>query len=149
MLSANQVAERLDDCFPLLTSERAAGVPERHQTMRATLDWSYELLAPAERTALRRLAVFPGDFDLEAAIAVVEADAAPLGDGDPEGFTSSPDSWTSRSSWSSALVTTSATGCSTPFGSTPPRSSPTPARPSVLRRRHRDLFLARQESCGL
>jgi predicted ATPase len=43
----------------------------RHQTLRATLDWSYELLAEPERVVLRRAAVFASAFSLEAAIAVV------------------------------------------------------------------------------
>jgi predicted ATPase len=43
----------------------------RHQTLQATLDWSYELLAGPERVILRRLAVFAGSFGLEAASAVV------------------------------------------------------------------------------
>ena len=43
----------------------------RHQTLTATMDWSYDLLPTAEQVALRRLAVFPGSFDLEAAEAVV------------------------------------------------------------------------------
>jgi tetratricopeptide (TPR) repeat protein len=56
----------------------------RHQTLRAAMDWSHELLAPSEQAALRRLAVFPGPFDLEAAEAVVvgaeEEKVAPPGD---------------------------------------------------------------------
>ena len=43
----------------------------RHQTLRATLDWSYELLSEPERVVLRRLAVFAGIFRLEAASAVI------------------------------------------------------------------------------
>lgn len=60
------LAERLDDRFRLLTSGRRTAVP-RHQTLGATLDWSYELLPEEERTTLRRLAVFVGDFWLESA----------------------------------------------------------------------------------
>jgi predicted ATPase/DNA-binding winged helix-turn-helix (wHTH) protein len=63
------LAERLDDRFRLLTSGRRTAVP-RHQTLGATLDWSYELLPELERTALRRLAVFVGDFWLESAAEV-------------------------------------------------------------------------------
>src|SRR6266513_2505344 len=65
----NGVAARLDDRFRLLTGGRRTALP-RHQTMRATLDWSYELLAESERVVLRRLAIFSGGFKLEAASAV-------------------------------------------------------------------------------
>jgi predicted ATPase/DNA-binding winged helix-turn-helix (wHTH) protein len=69
-LGIEEVAARLDDRFRLLTSGRRTALP-RHQTLRATLDWSYELLAEPERVVLRRLAVFAGAFSLEAASAVV------------------------------------------------------------------------------
>ena len=60
------IAERLDDRFRVLrgTSRRA---PTRQRTLLAALDWSYELLEEDERTLLRRLAVFSGGFDLDAA----------------------------------------------------------------------------------
>ena len=62
------VAARLDDRFRLLTS--GSRTLPRHQTMRATLDWSYELLSESERVVLRRLGVFAGAFTLDAASAV-------------------------------------------------------------------------------
>jgi len=65
------LAEHLDDRFRLLTSGRRTALP-RHQTLAATLDWSYQLLPDAGRTLLRRLAVFAGDFSLEAAAALFE-----------------------------------------------------------------------------
>src|SRR5690242_11186318 len=64
---------RLDDRFHLLISGRRTALP-RHQTLRATLDWSYELLAERQRVLLRRLAVFAGVFSLEAAGAVAADD---------------------------------------------------------------------------
>jgi predicted ATPase len=64
------LAARLDDRFQLLTGGRRMALP-RHQTMRATLDWSYELLPEPERVVLRRIAIFAGVFSLEAAGAVV------------------------------------------------------------------------------
>ena len=68
-LSAEQLATRLSDRFGLLTDgDRAA--PVRQQTLRATLDWSYDLLAEHERMLLRRLAVFAGGWTLAAAEAV-------------------------------------------------------------------------------
>jgi predicted ATPase len=69
-LGIEEVATRLDDRFQLLTGGRRTALP-RHQTLRATLDWSYELLPEPERVVLRRLAVFAGVFSLEAASAVV------------------------------------------------------------------------------
>jgi predicted ATPase/DNA-binding winged helix-turn-helix (wHTH) protein len=66
---ADGVAARLDDRFRLLTGGSRTALP-RHQTMRATLDWSYELLSESERVVLRRLGVFVGAFTLDAASAV-------------------------------------------------------------------------------
>ena len=63
------VAARLEDRFRLLTGGNRTALP-RHQTMRATLDWSYELLSDPLRVILRRLAVFAGGFTLESASAV-------------------------------------------------------------------------------
>ena len=63
------IAARLDDRFALLTSGTRTALP-RHQTLRATLDWSYDLLSERERVTLRRLAVFAGSFVLDAAIEV-------------------------------------------------------------------------------
>ncbi len=68
-LSIEQINARLDDRFRLLTGGNRTALP-RQQTLRATLDWSYDLLAGDERVVLRRLAVFPGSFTLEAAAAV-------------------------------------------------------------------------------
>ena len=68
-LSVAQIADRLDDRFRLLTSGSRTARP-RQRTLRATLDWSYDLLVDAERALLRRLAVFAGGWTLEAAEAV-------------------------------------------------------------------------------
>jgi predicted ATPase len=64
-----QVAVGLGDRFALLISGRRTALP-RHQTLRATLDWSYDLLPETERLLLRRLAIFPAGFTLDAAAAV-------------------------------------------------------------------------------
>jgi predicted ATPase/DNA-binding winged helix-turn-helix (wHTH) protein len=69
VLGIEELALRLDECFNLLTGGRRTALP-RHQTLRATLDWSYELLAAPERLLLHRLAVFVGPFSLAAAGAV-------------------------------------------------------------------------------
>jgi predicted ATPase/DNA-binding winged helix-turn-helix (wHTH) protein len=68
-LGIEQVAVGLRDRFELLTSGRRTALP-RHRTLRATLDWSFELLTEAERELLRRLAIFAGPFSLAAACAV-------------------------------------------------------------------------------
>jgi predicted ATPase/DNA-binding SARP family transcriptional activator len=68
-LGVENLAARLDDRFRLLTGGHRTAL-RRHQTLRATLDWSYELLSVAERPVFHRLAVFAGGFVLEAAIAV-------------------------------------------------------------------------------
>src|SRR5262249_6292708 len=73
-LHPTQIAARLDERFKLLNAGRRRAV-ERHQTLRATIDWSYGLLTPAERVALNRLAVFAGGCTLDASEAVL-ADGA-------------------------------------------------------------------------
>jgi predicted ATPase/DNA-binding winged helix-turn-helix (wHTH) protein len=76
------LAARLDDRLGLLTRGCRTAVP-RHQTLRATLDWSYEILPRFEQVALRRLAVFAGAFDTRSAGAVIvddEIDAAVVPD---------------------------------------------------------------------
>jgi predicted ATPase/DNA-binding winged helix-turn-helix (wHTH) protein len=77
-LGIEGLAARLDDRFQILAGGRRTALP-RHQTLRATLDWSYELLTEPERVVLRRLAVFAGGFTLQAASAVAADDemAAP------------------------------------------------------------------------
>jgi non-specific serine/threonine protein kinase len=65
-LSVEQIAARLDDRFHLLTLGSRMALP-RQQTLRATIDWSYELLSDAERVLSRRLSVFAGGWTLEAA----------------------------------------------------------------------------------
>jgi predicted ATPase/DNA-binding SARP family transcriptional activator len=64
-LPAEQIARRLDDRFHLLTGGSRTALP-RHQTLRAVVDWSWELLDPQERALARRLSVFPGGITLEA-----------------------------------------------------------------------------------
>src|ERR1700728_2955467 len=66
MLSSAQLAERLGDIFSVLVGG-ARSAPPRHQALRATLDWSHDLLYEDERTVFRRLAPFAGGFTLHAA----------------------------------------------------------------------------------
>ncbi|WP_280812770.1 winged helix-turn-helix domain-containing protein [Variovorax sp. TBS-050B] len=68
-LGLKAVAEALDDRFAMLNKGRRTAVP-RHRSLRATLDWSFELLSDAERRLLLRLSVFAGPFTLDAALAV-------------------------------------------------------------------------------
>jgi predicted ATPase/DNA-binding SARP family transcriptional activator/tetratricopeptide (TPR) repeat protein len=68
-LSVDEIAAHLDDRFGFLKYWRRVAVP-RHQTLKATMDWSYELLSEAEREVLSRLSVFAGGFTLQAAAAV-------------------------------------------------------------------------------
>ena len=72
-MSMDQLAHRLDDRFRLLTGGSRTALP-RHKTLRAMVDWSWELLTGAERTVLRRLSVFSGGASLEAAEQVCAGD---------------------------------------------------------------------------
>ena len=65
LLSVEQIEARLDDCFRVLVAGGRMAIP-RHQTMKTSLDWSYNLLSGPEQALLRRLAVFSGST-LEAA----------------------------------------------------------------------------------
>ena len=78
-LSIEQIAARLDDRFALLTSGSRIA-PSRQQTLRATLDWSYELLTETERDLFRQLSVFAGGFTLDAleSIAFLDSDQSIL-----------------------------------------------------------------------
>jgi predicted ATPase/class 3 adenylate cyclase/DNA-binding CsgD family transcriptional regulator/tetratricopeptide (TPR) repeat protein len=71
-LSASEVDARLDQRFRLLTTGSRTARP-RHQTLRALIDWSYDLLSPQERIVFDRLSVFAGAWTLEAAEAVAVA----------------------------------------------------------------------------
>ena len=73
-MSLDQLASRLDDRFRLLTGGSRTALP-RHRTLRAVVDWSWELLTDAERMVLRRLSVFSGGASLEAAERVCAGDA--------------------------------------------------------------------------
>lgn len=79
VLTAEQIAERLDDAFHLLTGGDRTVLP-RHQTLQALLDWSYRLLTEPEKRLLSRLSVFAGGWTLEAAEAIC-SDAADVLDG--------------------------------------------------------------------
>lgn len=66
VMAIEELAARLDDRFSVLNSGNRTALP-RHQTLRAMIDWSYDLLAEEEQALLRRLSVFAGGWTLEAA----------------------------------------------------------------------------------
>ena len=78
VLSVEQIAARLDDRFALLTAGDRSAAP-RHRTLRATIEWSYEMLTAAERTLFRRLSVFAG-WSLEMAEQVCADGEVPASD---------------------------------------------------------------------
>ncbi|MET0237341.1 MAG: BTAD domain-containing putative transcriptional regulator [Kibdelosporangium sp.] len=78
-MTLDQLANRLDDLFRLLTGGSRTALP-RHRTLRAVIDWSWELLTGAERMVLRRLSVFSGGASLEAAERVCAGDSVEAGD---------------------------------------------------------------------
>ncbi|WP_217546166.1 BTAD domain-containing putative transcriptional regulator [Streptomyces sp. GbtcB6] len=77
LLTPRQIADRLDDRFRLLTAGSRTVLP-RQQTLRAVVDWSWDLLDERERTMLREVSVFAGGWDLTAAEAVCTGPAADL-----------------------------------------------------------------------
>lgn len=81
LLTPSAILERLDDRLRLLKAVPGAGLPERHRTLRAALDWSYDLLTTAEQALLTSLGVFVGGFSLEAAAAVAGELDAEVADG--------------------------------------------------------------------
>lgn len=74
VLSAEKILERLNDRFRLLTGGSATALP-RQKTLKALIDWSYDLLSPAEQLLLQRLAIFMGGWTLEAAEEICSDDS--------------------------------------------------------------------------
>lgn len=77
IISLEDLDARLRESSAVLASGDRTG-PPRHQTLEATIDWSYRLLTPEEQEALAKLAVFRGGFDLEMADWILERDSAPF-----------------------------------------------------------------------
>ena len=123
MLSVEQIASGLDDRFRLLTGGPRTALP-RQQTLRASVDWSHELLSDDERVLLRRLAVFAGGFTLEAAEEVC------AGDGDRARATCS----TCSARWSTSRWSSPRTGPGRPL---PPARDGAPVRARAARRGRR------------
>jgi predicted ATPase len=80
VLGAHKLAERLTERLRLLATGPRTTAP-RHQTLRAAIDWSYQLLPPAEQTMLTQLSVFPASFDLDAAEAITDIGPEPADPG--------------------------------------------------------------------
>jgi predicted ATPase/class 3 adenylate cyclase len=76
LLAPKALLARLGSSLPLAAAD--AGRPSRHQTLRATIGWSYDLLTPATATALARMGVFAGGCDLDALAAVAQLEGEPL-----------------------------------------------------------------------
>ena len=74
MMSVSEIAKRLDERFDFLTGGSRTALP-RHQTLRATLDWSHDLLTGPERVLFRRLAAFAGGFTLRAVESVASGES--------------------------------------------------------------------------
>ncbi|KPC83580.1 ATP-binding protein [Streptomyces sp. NRRL S-4] len=77
-LTTEQVLQRLDDRFRLLTGGSPSALP-RHQTLRTAIGWSHELCAPEQRLLWARLSVFAGQFDLEAVEYICSGPGLPAG----------------------------------------------------------------------
>ena len=124
-LSLAEILDSLHDRFRLLTGGARTAV-RRQQTLRASVDWSHALLTEPERVLFRRLAVFLGGFDLDAAHAVAGA-------GDDASasryWISSPCWWTSRWWWPTTAGAERGTGCWRRCASTRWKSSASPAKP--------------------
>jgi predicted ATPase/DNA-binding CsgD family transcriptional regulator len=79
VLSAEQILDRLEDRFQLLTAGKRDG-PPRHQTLQAAVEWSFELCSESQRLLWARCSVFAGEFDLDAAERVCSGDGLAVGD---------------------------------------------------------------------
>ncbi|GGL42006.1 hypothetical protein GCM10011588_65950 [Nocardia jinanensis] len=76
-MSPQQILERLDDRFPVLTRGASRTAPARQQTLRLCIDWSYDLCTPAEQQLWTQLSVFAGSCELDAVEGVCDIDPAP------------------------------------------------------------------------
>ena len=122
-LSPAEIADSLHDAFRLLTGGARTAV-RRQQTLRASVDWSHALLSEAEQVLFRRLAVFFGGFDLDAAQAV-----AAMATWSATKYSTSSRCWSTSRSWSPKTSRTApVTGCWKPFVSTHRRNSASPAK---------------------
>ena len=89
VLRVEQIVARLDDRFRLLTGGSRTALP-RHQTLRALIDWSYDLLSEPERALLQRLSVFAGGRTLEAAEEVANPKSSQIPEAERRGQDPNP-----------------------------------------------------------
>ena len=150
-MSLRHLSERLDQRFRLLTGGSRNALP-RQQTLQATVDWSFDLLSVAEREAMRRLSVFAGGFELEAAEAICAAgviDALDvLGSWWARSLTRAW-CWLSGQPWRAA--SRCATDCWRPSGSTRRRSCSSSASEdelTAIRDRHAAFYLRVGQEAG-
>lgn len=131
-LPVAQIASRLDDRFRLLTGGSRTALP-RHQTLRAVVDWSWDLLDDAERRLARRLAVFAGGATVESA----EAVGAVRAGWTPRRCSTYSPRWSTSPLWSWTIRARArpATGCWRRSARTASNASRRPARPSRCWRR--------------
>ena len=136
-LAPAELAARLTDRFGLLTSG-ARTADARQRTLRATVDWSHDLLTEPEQVVFRRLAVFHGGWTLDAAEAVAAGPDMPPA----RCSTCCPGSSTGTWSPSTTCIPVSrpGTGCWRRCGSTPSRSSPPPAKRDEVAAAHVAYF---------
>jgi predicted ATPase/class 3 adenylate cyclase len=97
MMTPEQIAARLDDRFKLLTGGSRTLLP-RQQTLRALIDWSFDMLSDEEKAVFARLSVFAGGWTLEAAAAItagegIELDSVGLGAAGPRHYSADVESW--------------------------------------------------------
>ena len=142
MMTPEQIDGRLDDRFRLLTGGSRTALP-RQQTLRALVDWSYDLLSPAEQNLLRRLSVFSGSWSLEAAETVCVGGG--VGDGEILDLIS-------HLAAKSLVVVESPEGGEVRYhllqsiqSYARERLRETPGEAEALTRKHRDFFLALAE----
>ncbi len=143
-LSPEDLVSRLDQRFKLLTHGSRAAL-ERHQTLRSTIDWSYDLLTPTERHALQRLSVFAGGCDLGGRGSGAARRRPRRG---RMWSTCWVNWWTSPSSSSTTPTAGCVTASSRPSASTRGSASTRVAIRSAVRRRHADHYVALAEAAG-
>ena len=125
VLSAEQMLDRLEDRFQLLTGGKRDG-PARHQTLQAAVEWSFDLCSEPERQLWARCSVFAGEFDLDAAEAVCAGDSL-----DARDVLAESRSWSISQCWHARPMRAAGpgTGCWKPSASSARSGWPARVRP--------------------